>query len=164
MDPLKRTAFKPKKVFWKEKGTKPYSFLCPLCSAPRKIAHQPRPTPRHYVQIALTAACFTLACWPLFGLKGIVSFVPMWAIFETLYRGRVRAQLLCPQCGFDPMLYMVDVPRARAGVEAHWRQKFADAGRPYPEKEKPPEPLVPPSLGKLVATTTPKPPMPRPRL
>src|SRR5208283_1586077 len=141
-----------KKIFWKEKGSKPYAFLCPLCTSKRKIPYQPRPTVRHYVQIGLTAACLMLLTWPLFGWKGIVSFVPIWTIFEVLYRGRVRGALLCPHCGFDPYLYMVDIKRARAEVEAHWRKKFAEKGVPFPEKPKEPEPLVPPSSGVLLAS------------
>lgn len=158
MDPLKQVAFKPKKIFWKERGTKPYAFLCPLCTAQRKIPYQPRPTPRHYAQVALTAVCFTLAAWPWFAWKGIVSFVPMWMIFETLYRGRVRGALMCPYCGFDPFLYMTDIQRARGEVEAHWRKKFAEKGVPYPEKPAKPEPDLPPAAGRLVATTAKRPP------
>lgn len=152
MDPLKETAFRPKKIFWKEKGTKPYAFICPLCTSKRKIAYQPQPTRRHYVQIALTAACFTLLSWPIFGWKGIVSFIPLWTLFEVLYRGRVRGALLCPHCGFDPYLYMVDVKRARVEVESHWRKKFADKGIPYPEKPKDTRPIAPPSSGVLLAS------------
>jgi hypothetical protein len=152
MDPLNDTAFKPKKVFWKEKGSKPYAFICPLCTSQRKIPYQPKPTVRHYVQIGLTAACLTLACWPLFGWKGMVSFVPIWTLFEVLYRGRVRGALHCPHCGFDPYLYMTDVRRARAEVEDHWRKKFAEKGIPYPEKAKDPRPAPPPSSGVLLAS------------
>lgn len=157
MDPLKQTAFKPKKIFWREQGTKPYSFICPLCTSPRKIPYQPRPTTRHYVQIGLTSVCFMLLAWPLFGFKGIVGFIPIWTLFEVLYRGRVRGALLCPQCGFDPFLYMVDIKRARSSVESHWRKKFADKGVPYPEKPQVPQLELPPTLGKLVATTQKRP-------
>jgi hypothetical protein len=157
MDPLKQVAFKPKKVFWKEKGTKPYSFICPLCTSQRKIPYQPRPTPRHYVQIGLTAACLMLLTWPIFGWKGFVSFIPLWTVFEILYRGKVRGALSCPQCGFDAYLYMVDVKRARTEVESHWRKKFADKGIPYPEKPQPLEPPTPPSSGVLLASNVKKP-------
>jgi hypothetical protein len=152
MDPLKEFAFKPKKVFWKDRATKPYSFICPLCTSPRKIPYQPRPTARHFVQMGLTAAFFTLVTWPVFAWKGFVSFIPLWTIFEILYRGRVRAALHCPHCGFDPYLYMVDVKRARTEVETHWRKKFEEKGIPFPEKPKEPEPLLPPSAGVLVAS------------
>jgi hypothetical protein len=65
--------------------------------------------------------------------------------------------MACPQCGFDAFLYMVDVKRARAEVEAHWRKKFAEKGVPYPEKPSKPEPDVLPSSGKVIATTDKRP-------
>jgi hypothetical protein len=61
--------------------------------------------------------------------------------------------MLCPQCGFDPFLYMVDVKRARNEVETHWRRKFAEKNIPYPERPKAPEPLEPQPGGVLLATT-----------
>jgi hypothetical protein len=85
-------------------------------------------------QIGLTAIVFMLATWSWFEWKGIVSFFPLWTLFEGIYRSRVRAALACDRCGFDPYLYLIDVPRAREVVENHWRKKFAEKGIPYPEK------------------------------
>lgn len=140
------------KLYWRDKASASWSFICPLCASPRKLPCQPRPTLRHYVQIALTAAFFTLVTWSWFDWKGIVSFVPMWTVFEALYRGRVRAASHCPHCGFDPYLYLVDVKRARSEIEAHWRKKFAEKGIPYPEKPMDPEPPRSPSAGVLLAS------------
>ncbi len=78
-----------------------------------------------------------LATWHWFDWKGIVSFVPFWAVFEVFYRTRMRAALVCDQCGFDPVLYLVDVKKAREQVELHYRKLFADKGIPYPEKTPP---------------------------
>lgn len=152
MDLLRQVVFKPKKIFWREKGTEPYAFICPLCNSPRKVPLQPRPTPRHYAQIALTAAMLMLATWPFFGLKGVVWFIPLWTGFEILYRSRLRGALRCEKCGFDPVLYLSDVSGARREVETHWRGKFAEKGIPYPEKPEPAEPRKPPPSGKLLAT------------
>ena len=125
------------KSFWKEKNTKHWSFFCPLCRVNRRVAYHPRPTPKHYFQIALTTVVFMLATWPWFGWKGAVAFVPFWTVFEVFYRTRMRADLSCPQCGFDPYLYLVDIKRAREEIETHWRKKFAEKGVPFPEKESP---------------------------
>jgi hypothetical protein len=43
--------------------------------------------------------------------------------------------LACNHCGFDPYLYLIDVPRAREVVENHWRKKFAEKGIPYPKDQ-----------------------------
>jgi hypothetical protein len=102
--------------------------------------------------MGLTAAFFTLVTWQWFTWKGVVSFVPLWVIFEAVYRARVRVAMRCPHCGFDPYLYLVDVNRARTEIESHWRKKFAEKGIPYPEKPQPSEPLEPPSSGVLLAS------------
>jgi hypothetical protein len=95
------------------RDTKLWYFLCPLCTTQRRVPYAPRPTPRHFAQLALTAAFFTLLTWPWFGIKGMVSFLPIWTVFEMIYRAKVRAALYCESCGFDPILYLVDVKRAR---------------------------------------------------
>jgi len=121
------------KSIWKERYTRGFSFLCPLCAIPRRIGMHPRPgQPIHFFQVFVGALFFTLVTWNLFDWKGIVSFVPFWIAFEVFYRAKVRDSLACSKCGFDPMLYLVDVERARSAVEAHWRRKFEEKGIPYP--------------------------------
>lgn len=120
------------KTLWKDQKKRNWSFYCPQCRASRTIPFQPKPEPRHFVQIGLAAAFFTLVTWPWFTWKGIVSFVPFWLIFETFYRGLVRVAVACPHCGFDPFLYMHDAKRARVEIEAHWRKKFTEKGIPFP--------------------------------
>lgn len=124
----------PKRSFWRDRIRQIWAFYCPLCNVPRRIPYQPRPGFKHMAQVGLTAIIFMLATWSRFEWKGIVSFFPLWTIFEVVYRSRVRAALTCNQCGFDPYLYLIDVPRAREVVENHWRKKFAEKGIPYPEK------------------------------
>lgn len=123
------------KSFWKEKRTDLWSFYCPLCTSPRKVSYRPQPGGAWQVaQVASTAVFFTLVCWSYFSWKGLISFFPFWTLFEIIYRARVRAALNCPHCGFDPYLYLTDVPKARQEVENHWRKKFAEKGIPFPEK------------------------------
>lgn len=128
-----------KKSLWRDKKSSSWSFFCPNCRADRKIPFHPHPGRlKHFVQIGLTAVFFTLCAWPLFGAKGIVAFVPIWAIFEVIYRTKVRAVISCPHCGFDPYLYLSDVKRAREEIEKHWKAKFAEKGIPFPGAEEPP--------------------------
>ena len=135
------------------RGTKLWYFLCPLCTTQRRVAYSPRPTPKHFMQLGLTAAIITMITWPWFGIKGLVSFLPIWTIFEMIYRTKVRAALYCESCGFDPVLYLVDTKLARTEVETFWRKKFEEKGVPYPEKPKVETPFEPPSSGKLLAAT-----------
>lgn len=131
MDPLK--SFDPIKTHWKETSRSGWSFYCPLCKVFRRISQHPRPeSARHIVQIGLTSLAFTLGAWSWFSWKGIVSFVPIWAVFEMIYRIRIRGILRCPHCGFDPVLFLSDTERAKKEVESHWRKVFAEKGIPYP--------------------------------
>lgn len=124
----------PKKSFWKSRPDTSFSFICPICHTHRKIPYRPQPGGlRHYSQIGLTSLTFTLFAWNWLGWKGIVSFVPLWSVFEFLYRWRIRGLLPCQHCGFDPYLFKIDVQKAKQEVEAHWRKKFAEKGIPYPE-------------------------------
>ena len=132
MDPqLNKTT---RKSLWKERHSVVWSFFCPLCRSSRRVGYQPRPSSRHFAQIGLTAAVFTCLSWPWFGIKGLVSFLPLWTVFEVIYRTRVRRALCCPHCGFDPYLYLIDRGRAKGEVEVYWRKKFEEKGIPYPEK------------------------------
>ena len=125
----------PDKSIWRERPKKIWSFYCPLCKSARKVPFSARPgNLRHILQMLVATAFFTLAGWNWFDWKGIVVALPLWIGFEIFYRTRVRASVSCPYCGFDPFLYMVDVKRARQEVEKHWRQKFAERGIAFPEK------------------------------
>lgn len=122
------------KSIWK--GTKKYwTYLCPHCRSERRLPERPAPgSLKNLARIALTTVFFTTVGWPIFGLKGLFAFFPFWAVFELVYRLRTRAALACPNCGFDPFLFMDDVSRAKTEVEAFWRAKFKEKGIPYPEK------------------------------
>lgn len=125
-----------KKNHWKGKQTSGYRFICPLCSADRRLLLSPNPWQLKYlIRVALTATMVMLAAWPVLGWKGIVSFIPIWTIFEIMYRTQVRAGLICSNCGFDPILFMVDVQKARDEVETHWKARFSKNGIPYPSDE-----------------------------
>ncbi|MCC7440338.1 MAG: hypothetical protein IT285_01815 [Bdellovibrionales bacterium] len=89
----------------------------------------------HFFRVGLTTAALMLASWPWFGWKGVVWYLPVWMAFESVYRLRLRAIMSCSQCGFDPYLYLTGVKRARAAIDAHWRQKFQERGIPFPGDE-----------------------------
>jgi hypothetical protein len=96
----------------------------------------PRPgQPIHFAQVGITTLLLAIAVryfYPWIGWKALVSFVPLWIAFETIYRGRVRAHVTCGKCGFDPVLYLVDVEKTRAAIRDHWRKRFKEKGIPFP--------------------------------
>lgn len=111
-----------------------WSFYCPLCACTRRVGGRPQPGGfKHIAQILITTAVFMIVTWPWFAWKGVVVVLPLWAFFEVFYRLRIRAALSCPNCGFDPFLYLRDRRRARQEVERHWRKIFEEKGIPYPE-------------------------------
>ena len=123
------------KSLWKDNSKDVWSFYCPQCKIPRRVPYRAKPGGfKHFSQLGLTAAVVTLGTWPWFAWKGAVVFLPIWIVFEVLYRSRVRAALNCEQCGFDPILYLADVKSARREIEAHWKKKFEEKGIPYPDK------------------------------
>jgi len=119
---------------WRQRHSRIWSFYCPQCRAPRRTPTHPDPSrPANYARIGLCALVFTISTWTWFSWKGLVSFVPFWAVFELVHRSRVRGLLACPHCGFDPYLYLVDVKLARREIEEHWKRKFAEHGIPFPQ-------------------------------
>ena len=82
MDPGNKIVFK--KAHWTGHGRPQWAFYCPNCSVERRVPYRPRPgNATHFFQMALVTAMLTLATWNLFGLKGVVWFIPVWITFET---------------------------------------------------------------------------------
>lgn len=125
------------KSIWKERFNQNFHFFCPKCTSPRRIGMHPKPgQPIHFAQVGITAIFIAMAIahfLPWMGARGLVSFIPLWIGFEFIYRGRVRAKVICAKCGFDPVLYLVDSGQARDAINDHWRKKFEERGVPFPE-------------------------------
>jgi hypothetical protein len=85
----------------------------------------------------MTTAFLTVLAYPWLHWKGFLAFlIPAAVILEGLYRMRMRACLVCPDCNFDPILYMVNRNKAVRQVEETWRKKFEKSGIPYPDSKK----------------------------
>ena len=124
----------PDKSIWNPGSRDVYTFFCPHCRAERRLAHHPNPYQlKHLLQVGLTAIVFTILFYSWFTWKGVVSFIPFWMVFEIYFRIRVRGELFCQACGFDPFLFLTDMQRARREIQDHWRKKFAEKGIPFPE-------------------------------
>ena len=108
----------PQKSLWKEnKQQSLFTFFCPCCRISRVITLHPNPIQlKNFLRVGIASVFFTLAAWSFLGIKGLVSFVPLWMIFEFFYRAKVRQMLFCKNCGFDPYLYKTDIKKARDAV------------------------------------------------
>ena len=138
------------KAIWKKIEEKGFKFYCVGCNRERRI-HPPAKigSALFFAQILLTSMALTLAGYAWFGLKGFAFFViPVGIAFEVFYRMKMRSAMVCPDCDFDPILYLVDRKKATHQVELVWRKKFEQMGLPYPEKnQRKPTVRVTPSPG-----------------
>jgi hypothetical protein len=126
-------------------------FYCVSCHKERHLTSPARVgSAQFYFHVVLTTGALMAVTWPWFGIKGIVMMVPVLAGFEILYRLKMRAALQCPDCSFDPILYLVDRAKAVQQVEEVWRKKFAQHGLPYPERRRT---KLAPTVTKLEAVT-----------
>ena len=117
--------FLPSKYKYGNLDRKDFRFFCPVCRKERYLSLSPKPgTVKHFFQILITTLLFTAATWSIFEWKGIFAFFVFWTIFEIVYRTKVRTQLYCKACGFDPYLHLVDAQRSREELEAFWKKKF----------------------------------------
>ncbi len=124
---------------WKKIEQSGFKFYCVGCNRERRV-HPPAKigSALFYAQILITTALFTAMTYPWFGFKGFALFViPVGMVFEAIYRMKMRAAIVCPDCDFDPILYLVDKKKATRQVEQVWRKKFEQRGLVYPEKNPP---------------------------
>jgi hypothetical protein len=126
------------KSIWKNIEQKGFRFYCVGCQKERRLSAPAQVgSPQFFAHIVFTTLFFSLFTWPWMSWKGIVVFaLPVGLVFETFYRLKMRTALICPECTFDPMLYLVDREKAVRQVEQTWRKKFEEKGIPYPEKKR----------------------------
>ncbi len=122
---------------WRKLEQTGFKFYCVSCHRERHLAVPARVgTPQFYFHVLVATAFLMLVFWPLFHAKGVVLLVPIWGAFEALYRMKFRSMLVCPDCDFDPVLYLVNPDKAVIQVENVWRKKFEERGYPFPERKR----------------------------
>ena len=126
------------KSIWKKIENQGFKFYCVGCNRERRQAPPAKVgSPKFFGHIVITTAFFAVLAYPWLHWKGFFAFViPVGVVLEGIYRMKMRASLVCPDCNFDPILYMVDRDKAVRQVEETWRKKFAESGIPYPETKK----------------------------
>lgn len=75
---------------------------------------------------ALSAGLITMAIWHEPDARGLVVFAFCSAVAEIVMQMRWRMSLLCPTCGFDPVLYLKDPAKAAAQVKGHMDTRRRD--------------------------------------
>jgi hypothetical protein len=126
------------KTFIKNIEEQGFRFYCVSCKRERRQSPPAKVgSPLFYGHILLTTAFFSLLTWPWMHWKGLFAFlIPVGLVLEAVYRLKMRAAMVCPDCNFDPILFLVNREKAIAQVEETWRKKFEEKGFPYPEKRR----------------------------
>lgn len=99
-------------------------FFCPICKDHKSTKLDRKVGWRHHAAFSLATAAIMILGWPVFGLRAVVFYFPIWMGFELIHRMRKRVSLVCEGCGFDPFLYKSDVERAREAMRKHWQTKI----------------------------------------
>jgi hypothetical protein len=112
-----------------------FRFFCAGCGRERKLAPPAKAgSLRFFAHVVIATGFFSLLSWPWMGFKGLLAWViPVGFVMEALHRLKMRSALECPDCRFDPFLYLSDQKRAVSQVEDAWRKKFKEKGIPFPE-------------------------------
>jgi hypothetical protein len=126
------------KKFYKRIEPKGFRFYCVSCKRERRLAPPARVgSLKFFGQVLLSTLALSAITYPWLHFKGIFAWlVPVGLTLEVVYRLRMRKALICPDCEFDPILYMSDRKAAAQQVEEAWKRKFEKAGIPFPEKKK----------------------------
>jgi hypothetical protein len=92
---------------------------CAFCRSERKVYTKKGISLINIFAAAVTATTIMLALWQDFNVRVIVIFVMVLALTEVLIQMRWRMSLVCPHCGFDPILYINDRKQACEKVKVH---------------------------------------------
>ena len=125
---------------WKKIENAGFRFYCVGCNRERRLAPPAKVGSLKFnAHILITTLFFSMITFPIFHFKGPLFFlIPVGLVFEAVYRIKMRSSLVCPDCSFDPILYLVDREKATRQVEEVWRKKFEEKGFPYPEQKRKP--------------------------
>jgi hypothetical protein len=95
------------------------NFYCAFCRSPRTMNMQ-----KHVksFEIAISMAGSFLLMLLIFqnlDFRVLVFFALFVSLFEFFVQLKYRLSMACPQCGFDPLLYMKSKEKACEQVKAH---------------------------------------------
>jgi hypothetical protein len=93
-------------------------IFCAFCRLERKVFVQKSIGWTNVLLSFLGATLLMFAIWKEFDPRVIVIFVLFAVVAEVFVRTRWRMGLLCPHCGFDPLLYKTNRAEAVKRVKA----------------------------------------------
>ena len=100
--------------------------FCAFCRSERKVYTKKRISFSDILSCALGAATIMFAIWQGFDPRVMLIFVVFLAMAETFVHLRWRLAIVCPHCGFDPVLYAKEPEKAAQKVKLHLDKRKLD--------------------------------------
>ncbi|MBX7231894.1 MAG: hypothetical protein K1X29_07385 [Bdellovibrionales bacterium] len=96
--------------------SKPQECFCAFCGSTRKVLRRRQPLGIHFFGSAILTAIITLLVWEELHPKGLVLWGIIFSLLETSNLWLWRIGIICPHCGFDPILYLKNPQQAAKRV------------------------------------------------
>ena len=100
--------------------------FCAFCKTPRVVYVKKGINLFNITASALGAIAVMYALFQDLDPRAILIFVAFMAIAEIFVQIRWRLNIVCPECGFDPALYIKEPDRAAKKVKAHLEKRAED--------------------------------------
>ncbi len=89
-------------------NAKKIDCFCAFCRTPRKAYRKKSIGFIHVLGSLMASVVVMFAMWQEFDPRFLFIFVICLAISEVFLKIRWRMNIVCPTCGFDPVLYLKD--------------------------------------------------------
>lgn len=99
---------------------------CAFCRIERRVCTKRHINWTNILLAALVSLGIMMIFWQQFDFRVEIIFVLCLAISEVFIQVRWRLNIVCPHCGFDPVLYIKDHEKAAAKVKATLDTKKSD--------------------------------------
>ncbi len=102
------------------------TVYCAFCRSSRRVYSNRGVTLGHLVGGLIWAVIFTYGYFRELDFRGVFIFLVILAVSEIFLRIRWRLQIVCPHCGFDPVLYLKDPEMAATRVRVFLEERRLD--------------------------------------
>lgn len=92
------------------------TVYCAFCRSSRRIYTSRGVGVVHLVGGLIWSVIFTMGYFRDLDFRGVFVFLVILAVSEIFLRLRWRMQIVCPHCGFDPVLYLKNPEQAATHV------------------------------------------------
>ena len=96
---------------------------CAFCRSKRRVYAKKGITLVNILAAVVTSTILMLATWQTMDLRVIPIFAIVLGLAEIFIQIRWRLGVVCPHCGFDPVLYIRSHQKAETKVKNHLEQR-----------------------------------------